>query len=163
MWKRVLKNKFGKADRIYKNKEEYVYDALPEVKYTVEYLPVKHREAAEKAELRGSEIEPLELRDFFETDSLGSFLQEIMIRLLDPETEDLWPFMEVNEKDTCMEIPGTLKHTLRNLVNADLNRKVDATERQITDLTKELETMTAFIKQVHAEDMYREFKEGRER
>lgn len=163
MWKRELKNKFGKAERVYKDDGEHVYDALPEVKYTVEYLPVKHREAAEKAELRGSEIEPWELRDFFETDSLGSFLQETMIRLLDPETDNLWPYMEVKEKETCMEIPETLRHTLRNLVNADLNRKVDATERQITDLTKELETMTAFIKQVHAEDMYREFKEGRDK
>lgn len=165
MWKRVKKGSHGEIVNIsssdqpwYKATERPVYDSMDGVKYTVEYLRKENAEAAEKANLRGSTINPWELRDSFETDSLGLFIKRIIIQLLSPETENIWPYLEVGEREVCAEVPSDTAFLAREIVSQDMNHKNLRLINQVAELERELETYKSFVNKYNANDLFEMFR-----
>lgn len=158
MYKRTEKGNFAQITSV-KQSTSTVYDAIPGIKYTVEYLSTENAEYADKANLRGSNNNPWEYRNSFETDSLGMFIREICIRMLDSNTADFWPYIETETQDTCANIPSDLAYTLRQLVDADINVKLNSMRETISAMETELKTYNDFINKYNAVDAYRKFKE----
>ena len=166
MWKRTLKGKFGEVTNVTSSNQPWfaatetpVYDAIPGIKYTVESLSKANAESAEKANLRGNPHDPWEFRDSYETDSLGLFISEICVRMLDPNTANCWAFLETESRDTCAEIPSTLKYTLRQLIDSEINHKLNSMTETISAMETELSIYQEFIKKYNAENIFRKFKE----
>ena len=158
MYKRTEKGVFAQVTSV-KQSTAPVYDAIPGIKYTVEYLSTENAEYADKANLRGSNNNPWEYRNSFETDSLGLFVREIYIRMLDQNTADFWPYIETETADVCAEIPSTLMSTLRQLIDADINGKLNSMRETISAMETELKNYQSFIDKYNAVDAYRKFKE----
>lgn len=165
MWKRVKKGSHGEIVNIsssdqpwYKATERPVYDSMDGVKYTVEYLRKENAEAAEKANLRGSSVEPWEFRDYFETDSLGLFIKQIVMRLLSPDIEDIWPYMEVGDREICAEIPSDTAFIVREIVSSELNKKNRLLSEKVEALENELKIYQAFVAKYNAYETLYNFR-----
>ena len=164
MWKRTKRNQYGEITNVsssdqpwYVATEKPVFDSINGVKYTVEYLRKDNAEAAEKADLRESSVEPWELRDTYETDSLGLFIQRILLSMFHEDIVDYWPYLETETKDVCAEIPSTTRDMVRNLVNDEMNERIKKQSEQIEELTKQLDLYKQFINKVNADKIFREF------
>ena len=177
MWQLITKNRFGQVDHIQKEgifTKQPVYDNISPkgngynkanltVEYTVEWLPERNYEAFEKAQLAGSEVNPWELKDEYLTDSLGLAIRMLLIRQLDDKAEKPTLYMYIkdqngNDAEATTEIPGDTVPMLRNMVQENINKKLSSYENQISALETELETYKKFIKKMHGEKLFDEFR-----
>lgn len=175
MLKRTTKTPFGEVDRIctdsqFPNGKETIYDSVypgmygynPEglsVNYEIEYLTIPEEEWK-------GDADAWEHFNTFETDSLGNAVREFCIRMLDDETIDLNFFMQISRNgnevaEIYMDIPYDLPWYLRNMVDAQINRRLSERENKISELSKELELYKAFVEKYHVTEMFRGFKEGK--
>ena len=169
MWRRTKKNRFGEVESFicsdqswFVATEKPVYDSLPGVKYTVECLRKDLEEAEEKSHLIGSDVEPWELYDRYETDSLGLAIREIICRLFDEECIDYKFFVEYGDKEICAEIPGDVYRIARQMVQEGINKRLDHMAETIAIQETEIASYQEFMKSIPgAEKMYREWKERR--
>lgn len=166
-WERREKNCLGNVKRVYRPSgftEKDVYDSLPNVKYTVEYLRADQVEAEERSHLRGSEIEPYELYDEYETDSLGLALREIIFRMFDEKTADFRLFVDIGDRDICADIPGDIYRVAREAVQPGINKRIDALNKEVETLEAELSAYKEFLDSVPGgTKMFKEWREGVER
>lgn len=177
MWELRSKNQFGQVVQIQKEStftKTPVYDNICKdgngynkanltVQYTVEWLPKRNREAFEKAQLAGSDVNPWELRNEYLTDSLSLAMRMLMLRELDPDSDNPMLYMYIkdssgNDAEATSEIPGDTVPILRNMVQENINRKLNSYQEMIDDVEKELETYKSFIKKCHAEKLFDEFR-----
>jgi hypothetical protein len=168
MWERREKNCYGEVKGVYRPwaslPEKPVYDAVPNVKYMVEYLRSDMVDAEERSHLRGSEIEPYELYDEYETDSLGLALREIIYRMFDEDTADFRLFVDFGDKDICADIPGDIYRIAREAVQSGINKKIDALEEDVENLNVELAAYKGFLDSIPGgAKMFREWREEVER
>ena len=136
-------------------------DTDPSIKYEVEYLREDLVEAEENATKIGSSLDTWELRDTFETDSLGYAVRELMIRLFDEKTADVWFFLTAGDKEICMDIPTDIRTTIRQMVNAEMRSTNDRLSEANDELEKELSLYREFVKKYNAEQMFQDFKKER--
>ena len=164
MWKRIIKNRFGEPDRIikedpyrYLNGRTYQkgdpYDKLPDVIFTVEYL------RKDLADVERNHIDPWELWDVYETDSLGQAIGEVIHQMFRDDTVDYKLFMDVGDKDCCAEVPSDVYRFVRECVQNGINKQFDSMKETITAQKNELDDMMEFLRCYHAEDMYKEWKQ----
>lgn len=169
MWRRTKKNRFGKTESFTASNQSWfaatenpVYDSLPGVKYTVEYLRKDLEEAEEKSNLIGSEVDPWDLYDSYETDSLGLAIRETIHRIFDDECVDYKLFVEYGDKEVCAEIPGDVYRIARQMVQEGINKRLDHMTETIAIQETEIANYREFMKSIPgAEKMYREWKERR--
>ena len=178
MWERHIKNKFGRTQEVFKGKRDDAFDVLSpdtdnlsynpakiEVKYAVESLNKRNEKAFEESQLVGSSVNPWELNDQFFTDSLSMAIHEFVIRTFDPDTvhePQLTMYIkDSNGKDAevTADHMRTLRNTVRRIVDDEMRKRNITLEKELETLSTEIDSMREFIKQYHAEDMYRKFKE----
>lgn len=164
MWERKQKNRFGETEKIARSKNVYpeksVYDTIPGIKYTVEYLRSELDDAYEKSQLVTNPVEPWELYDSYETDSPGLAIRELIFRMMDDKkTSDVKMFIDIGEKDTAVDIPWDVRRPLREMVSEGINRKLDAQSETILALENQIRDYEEFINTYHATEMFRKFKE----
>ena len=148
MWERKIKNKFGETRDVLRPSgftDKPVYDSLPNVKYTVEYLRKDLEEAEEKSHLVGSNVDPWELYDTYETDSLGLAIRETVYRMFDDDCVDYKLFIEADGKDTCAEIPGDIYRIAREAVQKGINKRIDSLNKEIESLVITVDAYKAFL------------------
>lgn len=180
MWERHIKNQFGRIKEIFKGKRDDDFDVLSqdtnnlnynptgiEVKYIVESLNKRNDQAFEESQLVGSNVNPWELFDQFFTDSFGDAIHELLIRMFDPDTVNE-PQLTMYIKDSngngaevTANMPGTSRNSVRLMVNDEMRKRNITLEKELETLSTEIDSMREFIKQYHAEEMYRKFKEER--
>lgn len=177
MWELRSKNQFGKVEQIQKENiftKQPVYDNIsPDgngynkanltIQYTVEWLPERNFEAFDKAQLVGSPINPWELNNEYLTDSLGLAIRMMCLRELDGKSGKPRLYMYIKDKngndaEACAEIPNDTVPILRNMVQENINRKLDNLQNMIDTLTKEVETYQSFIKRVNGGKLFEEFR-----
>ena len=169
MWKRTIKDSHGKAKETFSSEQPWhkaiekpVYDALPGVSYTVEYLRNDLADAEEKSHHVGSSVNPWELYDTFETNSIGLAVKEIIIRMFDEKCVDCKLFIDAGDKDTCAEIPGDTYRIARHYVQEGINKRLDNMSELMEIQAKELMNYREFLESVKATEMFRKWKEERE-
>lgn len=177
MWELRSKNQFGKVEQIQKESiftKQPVYDNIsPDgngynkanltVQYTVEWLPERNFKAHEKAQLVGSEVNPWELNNEYLTDSLGLAIRMMMLRELDDKSGKPQLYMYIkdqngNDAEATAEIPSDTVPILRNMVQENINRKLNSQRETISALENELKLYKEFIKKYHAEKEFDEFR-----
>lgn len=182
MWERKIKNKSGCVEDMAKE-DEYTYlngtsykkgkpyDAADGIKYHVEYMRNEQSEYADKAD-RGEihkydektkeyrRADPWEFRDEYDTDSLGQAFGEVMYRLFDPNTENVWMWMTVDDREINMELPVSVIRPVRELIKNGINKQLETKEREIDVYKQEAENMRRFIKHANAETLYKEWLKG---
>ena len=142
MWERQIKNQFGGIQEVFRSEQD-VDDVLSpnviralghnpadvSVKYTIESLNKRNAEAFEKANQVGSRVEPWKLNDLFITDSLGTAIHELIIRMFDPDTVHeprLTMYIKdrnSKEAEVTAEIPGTTRNTIRLIVDDAMRKR----------------------------------------
>ena len=130
MWTRTFKNKYGEIEKVSRETDFPLHynnpcDTDPSILYEIEYLREDLVEAEERACNVDASVNPWELRDIFETDSLGQAVRELMIRLFDNQTADVWFFLTAGDKEICMDIPTDIRTTIRGMVNAEMRSTND--------------------------------------
>lgn len=177
MWELRTKNKFGQVDHIQKEScftAQPVYDNISPkgngynkanltVEYTVEWLPERNYEAFEKAQLAGSKVNPWELNDEYLTDSLGLAIRMLLIKQLDDKVDKPRLYLYIkdqngNDAEATTEIPSDTVPMLRNMVQENINKKLNNYEFQISEMEKELEIYKEFVKKCHGEKLFDEFR-----
>ena len=164
MWERKHKNMYGETDKITRSKDSFtekpVYDAIPGIKYTVEYLRSELDNVYEESQFNYCPIEPWELYDTYETDSPGLAIRELIFRMMDDKkTSDVKMFIDIGEKDTAVDIPWDVRRPLREMLQEGINRKLDAQSETILALENQIREYEEFINTYHATEMFRKFKE----
>ena len=153
MWERHHKNMYGETDKITRSKDSFtekpVYDTIPGIKYTVEYLRSELDDAYEKSQLVTNPVEPWELYDVYETDSPGLAIRELIFRMM-------------GEKDTAVDVPWDIRRPLREMVSEGINRKLDAQSETILALENQIREYEEFLESVHGTEMFRKWRQGKE-
>lgn len=177
MWERRTKNQFGHVEQITKENSftcEPIYDDIQKgghaynkahltVQYTVEWLAERNYEAFDKAQRMESDVNPWELNDEYLTDSLGLAIRQMMIRFLDDTCDNPKLFMYIkdengNDAEACTTLPSDTAYHLRNLVQKNINSKLNAYEDLISEQEKEIELYKSFITKCHAEMAFEEYR-----
>lgn len=164
MWERKHKNMYGEVDNISKSKNSFtekpVYDNIPGIKYTVEYLRSELDNVYEESQFNYCPIEPWELYDEYITDSPGLAIRELIFRMFDEnKTSDVKMFIDIGEKDTAVDVPWDIRRSIREMVQANINRKLDSQSKTILALENQIREYEEFINTYHATEMFRKFKE----
>lgn len=180
MWERQIKNKFGGIQEVFRS-EQVVDDALSSgvirplgynpadvsVKYTIESLNKRNAEAFEKANQVGSRVDPWELNDLFITDSLGTAIHELIMRMFDPDTvHEPQLMMEIKdsngrEAEVIADVPRTTRNTIRLIVDDAMRKRNIELESALETYSKEVDLMREFIDKYNAKEMYSKFAEER--
>lgn len=180
MWKRIEKDKFGQIKKITRETDftrNPVYDDLrPQTgaaynkanltaEYTVEYFRKENAELVPKANRADYPCEPWDLKDEYLTDSMGLAIRELMIRTLHPDYEQPRLYMYIKDEDgndaeVVADLPSDTAWTLRNIIDREMDSRLNALEEQVSMLTREINMYKDFLGEYHAE---RQFKEWRER
>lgn len=177
MWELRSKNQFGKVEQIQKESiftKQPVYDNIsPDgngynkanmtVQYTVEWLPERNFEAFERAQLVGSEVNPWELNNEYLTDSLGLAIRMMILRELDDKSGKPQLYIYIkdqngNDAEATAEFPSDTVPILRNMVQENINRKLENYQKTIDEMSKELELYKSFIKKVNGNKLFDEFR-----
>lgn len=61
-------------------------------------------------------------------------------------------------QERWIEFPSTFRHQFGCMVARDMSATMDALYKENKTLTSESESMTGFIKRIHAEDLYKEYQ-----
>lgn len=77
---------------------------------------------------------------------------QMWIELLDEEGNVVY-------EDFC-ELPSTTKHSLYTAINNQAKKERDSAKETVSALETEIETYKAFIKEYHAEKLFREWREN---
>lgn len=180
MWELRLKNQFGQVEQIQRENcftHQPVYDDISPngkghgynkanltVQYTVEWLPERNFEAYDKASLVGSMVNTWELKDEYLTDSLGLALRQMVLREFDPKSDKPQLYMYIKDKngdeaEAVAEIPADTLPIIRNMVQDDINKKLDHMSDLLAVQKKELADYREFLESVHGMEMYRRWKQ----
>ena len=159
MWRRKIKNKYGEIERI--TTPSLIHykpcDTDSSIKYEVEYLRQDLAEAEANANKAGSSVDPWELRDVYETDSLGLAIKEFMIRLFDTNTVNTWFYMTAGDKEICADIPNDLRTIIEILVNSDMKIYNDNLVETNHNLESELKLYKEFVNKYNADNLFKDF------
>ena len=180
MWKRIEKNQFGDIQKVTRETDftrNPVYDDLkPQTgvaynkanltaEYTVEYFRKENADLVPKANTADYPCEPWDLKDEYLTDSMGLAIRELMIRTLHPDYEQ--PFMSMyikdengNDAEVVATLPSDTEYTLRNIIDREMNSKINALQEQVSTLTREINVYKDFLGEYHAERQFKEWREN---
>lgn len=179
MWELRSKDQFGRLAEVRKEScftKQPIYDNIDpdeitcgcntanlKVEYTVEWLPERNFEAYEKAQLQGSEVNPWELNNEYLTDSLALAIRMMMLREMDDKSGKPQLYMYIKDQngkcaEACTEIPSDTVPILRNMVQENINRKLENYQKTIDEMSKELELYKSFIKKVNGNKLFDEFR-----
>lgn len=182
MWELRTKDRFGQITQIQKEnpltatpvcdsvtpKNKCGYnDAKLTVGYSVEWLPEGNFAAYEQAQKDAEGPDPWELFNEYQTDSLALAIRQLLLRTLDPYADMAKLFMWINTEDghhgaeVTTEIPGDTVPILRNMVQTDINKRIDSLEKTVDSLENELTIYKEFIKTCNAENVFDTFRRGR--
>lgn len=180
MWERQIKNKFGGIQEVFRSEQDaddvLSHDAIRplgynpadvSVKYTIESLNKRNAEAFEKANQVGSRVDPWELNDLFITDSLGTAMHELIMRMFDPDTvNEPQLMMEIKgsngrEAEVIADVPSTTRNTIRLMVDDAMRKRNNELEKALETYSKEIDLMREFIEYNNAKEMYNKFAEER--
>lgn len=180
MWELRTKNQYGQIAQIHKenpltaipvydsitpkNRSGY-NDAKLTVGYSVEWLPKENSVAYEKAQQSVEYgVEPWELFNEYQTDSLGLAIRQLLLRTLDPTADMAKLFMWITTEDghhgaeATTEIPGDTVPILRNMVQENINKRIDSLEKTVDSLEKEVAVYKSFIKKYNSEKLFDDFR-----
>lgn len=182
MWEVHFKDKYGQITQIQKenaltaapvydsvtpkNRSGY-NDAKLTVGYSVEWLPEENSDAYENSQKDTDGPDPWELFNEYQTDSLALAIRQLLFRTLDPTADGAKLFMWITTEDghhgaeVTTEIPGDTVPILRNMVQENINKRIDSFEKTVGDLEKELAVYKEFIKTCNAEKVFDTFRRGR--
>lgn len=180
MWELHTKDKYGQIAQIHKENPltaTPVYDSITPknkcgyndakltVGYSVEWLPEENSAVYEKAQQSVEYgVEPWELMNEYQTDSLGLAIRQLLLRTLDPHADMARLFMWINTEDghhgaeATTEIPSDTIPILRNMVQTDINKRIDSLEKTVDTLEKELAVYKEFIKKYNSEKLFGNFR-----
>lgn len=177
MWELRTKDHFGQIKRTFKEDcfaKETVFDAIKPgtigwndagltVNYAVEWLPEGNFEAFDKAQKPGYGCEPWELKNEYQTDSLGLAIQQMVLRVLDSASDLAVFYIEIEAPDgkgasTMTTLPSDTAWRIRNMVDKDSAKRIDSLENTVDSLQKELDTYKAFIKKYNSEKLFDDFR-----
>ena len=145
-------------------------------RFTIEYCDDKGK--LERVGLR-SEFGGLEIDDAYHAihyneeatkglrNSFDGIVMEAYIRyLFNPRICDVKLFEQIYDGDELIqerwiEFPSTFYHEIAKIIAKDVTESRDNLRKQIEPLTKELEEYKEFLKEMNAENVYKEWKEKR--
>lgn len=180
MWEVHYKDRFGQIAQIQKENPltaTPVYDSITPknrsgyndakltVGYSVEWLPEENSVAYEKAQQSVEYgVEPWELFNEYQTDSLALAIRQLLLRTLDPHADMTKLFMWITTEDghhgaeVTTEIPGDTVPILRNMVQENINKRIDSLEKTVDALQEELAVYKSFIKKYNGEKLFDTFR-----
>lgn len=182
MWELHTKDQYGQIAQIHKENPltaTPVYDSITPknkcgyndakltVGYSVEWLPEENSAAYENSQKSTGGPDPWELCNEYQTDSLGLAIRQLLLRTLDPHADMAKLFMWITTEDghhgaeVTTEIPGDTVPILRNMVQENINKRIDSLEKTVDSLEKELAVYKEFIKTCNAEKVFDTFRKGR--
>jgi hypothetical protein len=179
MWELRTKDQYGQIAQIHKENPltaTPVYDSITPknrsgyndakltVGYSVEWLPEENSAAYENSQKSTDGPEPWELMNEYQTDSLGLAIRQLLLRTLDPHADMARLFMWITTEDghhgaeATTEIPGDTVPILRNMVQENINKRIDSLEKAVDALEKELAVYKSFIKKYNSEKLFDDFR-----
>lgn len=179
MWELRTKDRFGQIAQIHKENlltATPVYDSITPknkcgyndakltVGYSVEWLPEENSAAYENSQKDTGGPDPWELCNEYQTDSLGLAIRQLLLRTLDPHADMAKLFMWITTEDghhgaeVTTEIPGDTVPILRNMVQENINKRIDSLEKTVDSLEKEIAVYKSFIKKYNSEKLFDDFR-----
>lgn len=101
-------------------------------------------------------------------ESFDGIVMETYIRMLfNPKICDVKLWEQIYEGDELIqerwfEFPSTFCHEMARVIAKDVTESRDNLQKQVDPLVKEIETFNEFLKEMNAENTYKEWKEKRE-
>lgn len=179
MWELHTKDQYGQIAQIHKENPltaTPVYDSITPknkcgyndakltVGYSVEWLPEENSAAYENSQKSTDGPDPWELCNEYQTDSLGLAIRQLLLRTLDPHADMAKLFMWITTEDghhgaeVTTEIPGDTVPILRNMVQENINKRIDSLEKTVDSLENEIAVYKSFIKKYNSEKLFDDFR-----
>lgn len=143
-------------------------------RYTIEYCDDKGKleRVGLLPEYGGLEIDDAyhsrHLKEKNGTETFDGIATEMYLNMIfNSQICDVKMWEEIYEGDELLqerwfEMPSTFYHEFAKRVNKDITESRDNLRKQVEPLTKEIENFNQFLKEMNAENTYKEWKEKRE-